>query len=678
MRRSRLGADAGAMAALLGDHPADLLTDLDEIDPGFDEWLAAQRVRCREEREGVAMAVARRALAAGDAAGAYDVAARLLAAEPFNEAAARLAMEASGQLGDTGRVRRVYARCRDAMRGELDAPPSPDTVALHDRLTAGLASTEPPQRQNVRPPELQPVAPPAAPPRRRLRRPLIAAMAAGVAVFGVLAISPGEGKRTRIVRIEPVRAPAGDSVAQAVGHGLAGDLSHLMVGVDAGLDVAAADDPRASGAAPDFIVASDALTSGAEVRASARLLDAASGSILWSHSFTRPAAEVDGLRDQLAARVADVMVCGLGGRNPGVAALGVETTRLYLRACEEKHGDWGESAKLLAQIVKARPRFAHAWAMLAAATGANATEFPDAVAAPQHRLAEAYAHRALALDPHDSETYLGLVYDRPGLSRWPQRHALLLAARAIDPSNDCVDVNLAEELMAIGRRNAAIPIAQRAVELGPFNQWAVSTLIADYSYAGQPELALPLIDLARRRWPDDPDVGYTRFAVAAHVGDPAEAERLMTDPRRTFYIPPERGPFWDALLKARQDKALIAPAVKLFADDIPAADADALFADADGLVLLGRPDLALAAFDRIGADPAPPTSLLFRDYMAPVRADPRFMAFAERQGLLSVWQRTGLWPDFCGQPGLPYDCRHAATDAAARPAPVPLQAAGTL
>jgi hypothetical protein len=35
------------------------------------------------------------------------------------------------------------------------------------------------------------------------------------------------------------------------------------------------------------------------------------------------------------------------------------------------------------------------------------------------------------------------------------------------------------------------------------------------------------------------------------------------------------------------------------------------------------------------------------------------MAVATRQGLYDVWRTTGLWPDFCGDRALRYDCRKA-------------------
>jgi hypothetical protein len=53
---------------------------------------------------------------------------------------------------------------------------------------------------------------------------------------------------------------------------------------------------------------------------------------------------------------------------------------------------------------------------------------------------------------------------------------------------------------------------------------------------------------------------------------------------------------------------------------------------------------------------------------ASLRRDPRFMQLAARLGMVDYWHSSGHWPDFCSEPGLPYDCRReAANVAASRP-----------
>jgi hypothetical protein len=59
------------------------------------------------------------------------------------------------------------------------------------------------------------------------------------------------------------------------------------------------------------------------------------------------------------------------------------------------------------------------------------------------------------------------------------------------------------------------------------------------------------------------------------------------------------------------------------------------------------------------------SALFFRPSFQEFRRDPRFMPLAARAGLVSIWRRSGKWPDFCGETGLPYDCKKEAAKLAA-------------
>src|SRR5262249_21493317 len=61
--------------------------------------------------------------------------------------------------------------------------------------------------------------------------------------------------------------------------------------------------------------------------------------------------------------------------------------------------------------------------------------------------------------------------------------------------------------------------------------------------------------------------------------------------------------------------------------------------------------------------------VLFKPGTASMRRDRRFMALAARIGLVDYWRASGHWPDFCSEPGLPYDCKaEAAKYATSAPA----------
>jgi hypothetical protein len=92
----------------------------------------------------------------------------------------------------------------------------------------------------------------------------------------------------------------------------------------------------------------------------------------------------------------------------------------------------------------------------------------------------------------------------------------------------------------------------------------------------------------------------------------------------------------------------------------------------DRLALLGFVDDAFAVAQRdlrVDSSESDSSQFLFEPETEPLRRDPRFMTLAARFGLVDYWRRTGKWPDFCGDPGLPYDCRQVAARVAAQSRP---------
>jgi hypothetical protein len=60
-----------------------------------------------------------------------------------------------------------------------------------------------------------------------------------------------------------------------------------------------------------------------------------------------------------------------------------------------------------------------------------------------------------------------------------------------------------------------------------------------------------------------------------------------------------------------------------------------------------------------------PNVFMFGPLTKNLRRDPRFMQLAARIGLVDYWRTSGHWPDYCSEPGLPYDCKAVAAKLAA-------------
>jgi len=76
--------------------------------------------------------------------------------------------------------------------------------------------------------------------------------------------------------------------------------------------------------------------------------------------------------------------------------------------------------------------------------------------------------------------------------------------------------------------------------------------------------------------------------------------------------------------------------------------------------VLGQLDDAFAALDTPSLTFDGDNGYLFEPAAAALRRDPRFWPVAEKAGLVAYWRARTEWPDFCAEPGIPFDCRTEA------------------
>jgi hypothetical protein len=153
--------------------------------------------------------------------------------------------------------------------------------------------------------------------------------------------------------------------------------------------------------------------------------------------------------------------------------------------------------------------------------------------------------------------------------------------------------------------------------------------------------------------------------AATLYGDPDKALALLGDPKN---LPDGVG------------AAALAPIRSFLSAQSPRNAAERARAAGELLASARRgelyPEMAMAMLSRLGdMDGAFDAAALYADrddhsfdspaYLfmpatAPMRRDPRFMPLAARLGLPQYWLESGEWPDFCSEPGLPYDCKAEA------------------
>ena len=121
----------------------------------------------------------------------------------------------------------------------------------------------------------------------------------------------------------------------------------------------------------DLIVTGTLLSAGVEIRVSAQLTDAASGTLVWSHATQTSIGDVFRLQDELTERVVNSLSLPLTAREQRILRQDVPSDakayECYLRGNQFSHDpkQWGAARDLYLRCVEADPCYAPAWARLA-------------------------------------------------------------------------------------------------------------------------------------------------------------------------------------------------------------------------------------------------------------------------------------------------------------------------
>jgi DNA-binding winged helix-turn-helix (wHTH) protein/tetratricopeptide (TPR) repeat protein len=389
------------------------------------------------------------------------------------------------------------------------------------------------------------------------------------------------------------------------------------------------------------------------------LFDGKNNRLLWSREFSFPANRESDLRQQLSLTAARALGCALEARSAG--GLPPELSRLFLTGCaaldETSDEEPRKGARAMRAIVVQRPGFAPAWARLLMIDSnilqlaENGGGDPNG---PRDTL-RSDIEQARKIAPDLPEIKLAQLDLLP-----PNKHAeafeILRTLKAEAPDNPAVWVAEANALSRIGRMQHAAESARRAAELDPLSPAALRSWIILLAWSGATDVARKELGRAERLWHGTGALRDAQFAFHLRYGDPKIARSLTST---SGYV----GNWSDPYLQARLDPSaanidrLLKILERAKAEDPPKAPGYAVQA-------LGEFHQTDEVFDWLGLYPpeviANSSYILFRPALADVRRDPRFMQVANRIGLIGYWHESGRWPDFCWEPGLPYDCRQEA------------------
>jgi tetratricopeptide (TPR) repeat protein len=448
-----------------------------------------------------------------------------------------------------------------------------------------------------------------------------------------------------------VRASDQNAASQALARDLVVQLGSLRPVLSGSMQLL--DSAETASERPDLLFQTAALADGAG--ASLALSDS-NGEVLWSSQFDNANTNAADRRQQMAVSAAGVLRCALDESSGKYGHLTSDMRQAYLDACAASADISWDTRSLvepLRQVTKAAPNFRPAWTQLLMAE-VNAATLPENAsgAAEMRRRLRQDIVSARKLFPDMAEATVAEYTATPNLS-YLDGVALLDKAKGQDPDNPQVLMAHSLIMVSVGRVADSLDDLQRAAQLDPVSPVTRSSLIRALVYAGRVEEARTALARAKQLWPGAASISDAEFTIELRYGDFEKALRGSGDYQRpgfALYVAARKNPsdlnvapFVDFLTKDRTNRERLAVGIQALGE----------MKRVDEIYRL----LAVAPAETAFKDD---TYILFRPWLADARSDPRFMMIAKRLGLMSYWQKSGHWPDFCSDPGLKYDCKKEA------------------
>lgn len=421
--------------------------------------------------------------------------------------------------------------------------------------------------------------------------------------------------------------------------------------------------PDAAGVNVDFIFEMGTSTTKAS-DANLVMLAGDERALLWSKDFKLPPGREADLKEQAAYNAAHVLRCALGIKAAGISVTD-QLTRRYLEGCSvlaEFSGVFVRPAlPAFEEVVRKRPDFEEGWSNLLIAQ----TQVATGATGGSEENADYHVVRRLIRDvrkrfPDNAAAFYAEIEMLPIAST---KDRLALSERAVraHPQNPFLLQQRAFHLFRVGRVREAIEHAGEAARSDFLSARTRADYIAVLAYSGSLDRAYEELAEGERLWPGSFAMLDASSRVHQRLGDPKKALSIA---RSGIF---GDNPAMEAFLVARIDPSpsnienALSETRSMFG-----RDPRALGFLMQALGAFGREDELYDFFARweevfpAGSNETGTAGVLFRQPLHKFRQDPRFMSVAARFGLVSYWQETGKWPDFCAERDLPYDCKTEA------------------
>ena len=516
----------------------------------------------------------------------------------------------------------------------------------------------------------KPVPPPRPRPRASADRSAwwkwagIAAVVMAVLIGLSILLRDRQGEPSHIVAVAAVEG--GDRRSQDLARTIATDLGRFRAGPLGSLTILSGE--RGGVRNADYRVEAGVSQAGPNLRADVSLVSPKGSQILWAATVEGPADKFVDLRQQAVAKLGDVLTCAVDA-SAHSRRLSPDVLGLYLNGCGRMNDlntslPDQEVLSIFRQVTERAPDFAPGWANLALIEGQSFPGTPPPDRPALRKALIAHLARAQQLGPDLPATIAATANFHPNDGTKPA-HALAVLDRGLEKQPDSAMLHdlRALYLLSIGRSNEAVTAAQRAMGLNPLSPSIHDSYISALAYSGRIEAAYEALKEAEAIWPGSTVLEQARYRLDLRYGDPRAALRTLRQRGAGDLSPVPMDTAWQGFLEARiaPSRANIEKALAAFRARYRRNPAD-VPGYLQALGHFGRVDEAYEAMkhERALDSVMAGTDVLFRPHMRPIRADPRFIALAAKLGLVAYWEKSGVWPDFCREPQLTYDCKREA------------------
>lgn len=383
--------------------------------------------------------------------------------------------------------------------------------------------------------------------------------------------------------------------------------------------------------------------------------------ILWSNDFEVEDGNRANLQLQLSYTAARLLGCAMEALPARGPRLSQDLLRPYLNGCailgERYTHDVSQAIPLFALVTEKAPEFEPAWAKLLLAETDRYIAVPaEEVPQVATRLRK-HIQQARRVNPDLVEAFLAEVELAPG-DAFSERARLINRALSVDPNHVYALSARAGFYQDIGRMGAAVDDTRRAAQLDPLSPALRNFHIAALAYAGRMPAAEAALAEAEKLWPGATTLIDARYRLSLRYGDPAEALRLQDSGAVQA-----GGTLRESFLLARMD-----PTPENVENAIAIARSSfqrTPLAIGELVQTLGEFDREEELFEILGnwqrkAEIPFIADVLFRPPLKELWRDPRFMRIGKAMGMLDYWKASDIWPEFCADPDLPYDCKAEA------------------